>query len=501
MESVLEFQNISKYFPGVKALDHVSFQAHSGEVLAFLGENGAGKSTLLKVLNGDYQPTSGKYLLDGVEKHFQSPHEAIEEGISIIYQERQILLELSVAENIYLGRMPVNRLGFIDTRKANEDAAKIIQDFGLPIDPTTKVKDLSIAYQQMVEIMKAYSRENLKVICFDEPTASLSDSEIESLFKIIIKLKEEGKIIIYVSHRMDEIQRITDKAAIFKDGRYVNIVETGVVPEAEMIRMMVGRNLGDIYENLDRDKKIGDVLLEVKGVSSDYVLVNSFVLRKGEVLGFSGLVGAGRTELMRAIIGADTMKTGEIFLEGKKIHNHSPHEAMEHGIVMVPEDRKLQGILANLSISDNINISLLARNSNRFGFVSRKKEEQIAGDGIRNFKIKTPSPEKKIVELSGGNQQKCIVARWISTNPKVLILDEPTKGIDVGAKSEFYQMICEFAKQGLGVILISSELPEVIGLSDRIIVMKGRKIVGEVSREEAAESRLLSLGMIGEVQE
>lgn len=501
MESVLEFQNISKYFPGVKALDHVSFQAHSGEVLAFLGENGAGKSTLLKVLNGDYQPTSGKYLLDGVEKHFQSPHEAIEEGISIIYQERQILLELSVAENIYLGRMPVNRLGFIDTRKANEDASKIIQDFGLPIDPTTKVKDLSIAYQQMVEIMKAYSRENLKVICFDEPTASLSDSEIESLFKIIIKLKEEGKIIIYVSHRMDEIQRITDKAAIFKDGRYVNIVETGVVPEAEMIRMMVGRNLVDIYENLDRDKKIGDVLLEVKGVSSDYVLVNSFVLRKGEVLGFSGLVGAGRTELMRAIIGADTMKTGEIFLEGKKIHNHSPHEAMEHGIVMVPEDRKLQGILANLSISDNINISLLARNSNRFGFVSRKKEEQIAGDGIRNFKIKTPSPEKKIVELSGGNQQKCIVARWISTNPKVLILDEPTKGIDVGAKSEFYQMICEFAKQGLGVILISSELPEVIGLSDRIIVMKGRKIVGEVSREEAAESRLLSLGMIGEVQE
>lgn len=501
MESVLEFQNISKYFPGVKALDQVSFQAHSGEVLAFLGENGAGKSTLLKVLNGDYQPTSGKYLLDGVEKHFQSPHEAIEEGISIIYQERQILLELSVAENIYLGRMPVNRFGFIDTRKANEDAAKIIHDFGLPIAPDTKVKDLSIAYQQMVEIMKAYSRENLKVICFDEPTASLSDSEIESLFKIIEKLKAEGKIIIYVSHRMDEIQRITDKVAIFKDGRYVDTVKTGVVPEADMIQMMVGRSLGDIYKDLDRDKTIGDVLLEVKGVSSDYVLENSFVLRKGEVLGFSGLVGAGRTELMRAIIGADAMRTGEVCLEGKKIHNRSPHEAMEHGIVLVPEDRKLQGILANLSISDNINISLLDKKSNRFGFVSRKKEEKVAGDGIRNFKIKTPSPDKKIVELSGGNQQKCIVARWISTNPKVLILDEPTKGIDVGAKSEFYQMICEFAKQGLGVILISSELPEVIGLSDRIIVMKGRKIVGEVSREEATESRLLSLGMIGEVQE
>ena len=406
-----------------------------------------------------------------------------------------------MAENIYLGRMPVNRFGFIDTRKASEDAAKIIHDFGLPIAPDTKVKDLSIAYQQMVEIMKAYSRENLKVICFDEPTASLSDSEIESLFKIIEKLKAEGKIIIYVSHRMDEIQRITDKVAIFKDGRYVDTVKTGVVPEADMIHMMVGRSLGDIYKDLDRDKTIGDVLLEVKGVSSDYVLENSFVLRKGEVLGFSGLVGAGRTELMRAIIGADAMRTGEVCLEGKKIHNRSPHEAMEHGIVLVPEDRKLQGILANLSISDNINISLLDKNSNRFGFVSRKKEEKVAGDGIRNFKIKTPSPDKKIVELSGGNQQKCIVARWISTNPKVLILDEPTKGIDVGAKSEFYQMICEFAKQGLGVILISSELPEVIGLSDRIIVMKGRKIVGEVSREEATESRLLSLGMIGEVQE
>ncbi|SET74535.1 L-arabinose transport system ATP-binding protein [Lacrimispora sphenoides] len=501
MGSVLEFQNISKYFPGVKALDQVSFQAHSGEVLAFLGENGAGKSTLLKVLNGDYQPTGGKYLLDGFEKHFQSPHEAIEEGISVIYQERQILLELSVAENIYLGRMPASRLGFIDIRKANEMTAKIIEDFGLPISPTTKVKDLSIAYQQMVEIMKAYSRENLKVICFDEPTASLSDSEIESLFRIIGKLKEEEKIIIYVSHRMDELRRITDKVAIFKDGRYVATVETGAVPEAELIRMMVGRDLGDIYRSLDRNKVIGDVLLEVKNLSSDYVKENSFVLRKGEVLGFSGLVGAGRTELMRAIIGADEVKGGEIYLEGKKIRNRSPHEAMEHGIVLVPEDRKLQGILSNLSVSDNMNIAMLDTNSNRLGFVNGEKEEELAQKGIQDFKIKTPSPDKKIVELSGGNQQKCIVARWISTNPKVLILDEPTKGIDVGAKSEFYHMICKFAKEGLGIILISSELPEVIGLSDRIIVMKSLRITGEIAAEEATESKLLSLGMIGEVQE
>ncbi|MFR8548266.1 MAG: sugar ABC transporter ATP-binding protein [Lachnospiraceae bacterium] len=498
MRSVLEFKNISKYFPGVKALDDICFKAYGGEVLAFLGENGAGKSTLLKVLNGDYQPTKGEYLLDGVQKHFHSPHEAIQEGISVIYQERQILLELSVAENIYLGRMPVNRFGIIDTAKANQMAKAIIDDFGLPISPTTKVKDLSIAYQQMVEIMKAYSRENLKVICFDEPTASLSDAEIDSLFEIIEKLKKQEKIIIYVSHRMKEIQQIADKVAIFKDGRYVDTVVTKEVPEQQLIKMMVGRDLGDIFESLDRNKEIGDVLLEVKEVSSDYVKPVSFTLHKGEVLGFSGLVGAGRTELMRAIIGADKMRTGEVWLEGKKIVNRSPKEAVENGIVLVPEDRKLQGILGNLSVAGNINISLLDKNSNNLGVISSAKEAQAAAKGIADFKIKTPSPDKKIVELSGGNQQKCIVARWIATNPKVLILDEPTKGIDVGAKSEFYNMICEFAKQGLGVILISSELPEVIGLSDRIIVMRSLRVSGEVSREEATEDKLLSLGMMGD---
>lgn len=498
MGSVLEFQNITKYFPGVKALDNICFKAYSGEVLAFLGENGAGKSTLLKVLNGDYKPDGGKYLLDGEEKHFHTPHEAIEAGISVIYQERQILLELSVAENIFLGRMPSGRMGFINVHKANAMAQEIIDDFGLPISPSTKVKDLSIAYQQMVEIMKAYSRENLKVICFDEPTASLSDAEIDALFEIIEKLKRQGKIIIYVSHRMSEIRRITDKVAIFKDGRYIDTVVTKDTPEKDMIKMMVGRDLGDIYENLDRDKEIGDVLLEVKNVSSDYVKEVSFTLRKGEVLGFSGLVGAGRTEVMRAVIGADPLRTGEVWLEGKKIVNKSPKQAVENGIVLVPEDRKLQGIVSNLSVAGNINISLLNQNSNKLGIIDGKKEREAAAKGIKDFKIKTPSPDKKIVELSGGNQQKCIVARWIATNPKVLILDEPTKGIDVGAKSEFYNMICSFAKQGLGVILISSELPEVIGLSDRIIVMRSLKISGEVKRGEATEDRLLSLGMIGE---
>lgn len=495
MQYTLEFKNISKYFPGVKALDNVSFQAFGGEVLAFLGENGAGKSTLLKTLNGDYQPDEGEYWLDGSLAHFRSLQEAIEAGISIIYQERQILLELSVAENIYLGRMPTKGV-MIDTRKANQMAQKIIEDFGLPIKATTKVKDLSIAYQQMVEIMKAYSRENLKVICFDEPTASLSNAEIDSLFGIIRKLKAEGKIIIYVSHRMSEIRTIADKVAIFKDGRYVDTVDAKTTPENEMIRMMVGRNLGDIYANLSRNNNIGEELLRVERISSDYVKEVSFTLHKGEVLGFSGLVGAGRTEAMRAIIGADKMLTGEVYLEGKKLKIRSPYDAMKHGIVLVPEDRKLQGILANLDITGNINISLLDQHANKLGVIRRKDELETAEKSIQDFRIKTPSADKKIVELSGGNQQKCIVARWMATNPKVLILDEPTKGIDVGAKAEFYQMICDFAKQGLGVILISSELPEVIGLSDRIIVMRGKEIAGEVLRADATEDRLLGLGMI-----
>ena len=496
MQHTLEFKKITKYFPGVKALDQVSFQARSGEVLAFLGENGAGKSTLLKTLNGDYQPDEGEYLIDGKPAHFRNPHEAIEAGISVIYQERQILMELSVAENIYLGRMPTRGV-MIDTRKANQDAQKIIQDFGLPIRATDKVKDLSIAYQQMVEIMKAYSRDNLKVICFDEPTASLSDAEIESLFRIIAKLKNEGKIIIYVSHRMSEIKTVADKVAIFKDGRYMATVDAQTTPEADMIRMMVGRDLGDIYEKLDRNTAPKtEVLLEARHIRSDYVEDVSFTLHKGEVLGFSGLVGAGRTETMRAIIGADKLLGGEVLLEGKPIRNRSPHEAMKNGIVLVPEDRKMQGILANLDVCDNINVSMLEQHSNRLGVLNRRKELEAADKGIRDFRIRTPSPHKKIVELSGGNQQKCIVARWLGTNPRVLILDEPTKGIDVGAKAEFYRMICEFAKQGLGVILISSELPEVIGLSDRIIVMRARRVAGEVMREDATEDRLLALGMV-----
>lgn len=496
MQYSVEFQHITKYFPGVKALDNVSFKAFGGEVLAFLGENGAGKSTLLKTLNGDYQPSSGNYLLNEKNVHFHSPHQAIESGVSVIYQERQILMELSVSENIFLGRMPTNKFGVIDIKKANEEADKIISDFNLKnIKATDKVKDLSIAYQQMVEIMKAYSRKNLKCICFDEPTASLSDSEIDILFTIIRKLKKEGKVIIYVSHRMSEIKEIADKVAIFKDGQFIDIVDSKKTPESKMIKMMVGRDLGNIFASLDKNKEIKEVYFKVENVSSDYIQPVSFELHRGEILGFAGLVGAGRTELMRAIIGADKLLTGKIFLDGKEIVNKDPHQAIQNGIALVPEDRKTQGILGFLDVGENIAIGSMDTNSNKLGILNSSKEKEMIKKSIKDFSIRTPNSKKLIKELSGGNQQKCIVARWMATNPKVLILDEPTKGIDVGAKSEFYNMINDFAKKGLGVILISSELPEVIGLSDKIIVMRNQKVSGIVDSKDATEDLILSYAM------
>jgi L-arabinose transport system ATP-binding protein len=497
VENILEFSKITKYFPGVRALDDVSFQVRSGEVLAFLGENGAGKSTLLKILNGDYQPTSGEYKLNGEVIHFNNPSEAIEAGISIIYQERQVLMELSIAENIFLGRLPVGKNGLIDSKKLYSDAQKIIDEFGLPIDARTKVVNISIAHQQMVEIMKAYSRD-LKVIAFDEPTASLCDSEIEILFKTIDKLKKDNKIIIYVTHRMNELEQLADKVVIFKDGKVVKLVKKNEATQNELIKMMVGRDLGNVFNELDRKAVPGDVLLEVNNLSSDYVKDISFSLKKGEVLGFSGLVGAGRTEVMRAIVGADKVKGGTVLLEGKNVVAKSPEEAIENGLVLVPEDRKTQGILPNMSVNANISIGILKNIVNKLGFINTDKEKKIAEDGITKFNIKTPNGDKKILELSGGNQQKAIVARWIATNPKVLILDEPTKGIDVGAKAEFYKLICQFAEKGMGVIIVSSELPEVIGLSDRILVMKQGKITGEVFRKDATEDKLLSLAMLEE---
>jgi len=491
--ATLEFRNISKIFPGVRALDNVSFVANSGEVIALLGENGAGKSTLLKVLNGDYKSDGGQYLLDGIEQKFKSPLEAIDAGISIIYQERQIVPYLTVAENIFMEAIPNGKFGMIDRREMNAKAKEIIDIFQLPISPSAQVRTLSVAHQQMVEIMKAY-RRNPKVIAFDEPTASLSDAEIDVLFRIIETLKEQGLIILYISHRMKEIFRITDQVVVLKDGKYVDQVKTSETSEAELIKLMVGRDLGDIYNGLDRNNDIGDVILEVEHLKNPWVHDVSFQLRRGEILGFAGLVGAGRTETMRAIYGADKWRSGKVTLDGKSVHFKSPKEAIKGGIGLATEDRKDQGIFPVRSVMDNITVAAMEKVSKGI-WLDAKQERAVAQKHIAELRIKTPDENKLIGELSGGNQQKTILARWLLAGPKVLILDEPTKGIDVGAKAEIYQMACDLAKAGIGIILISSELPEIIGLSDRILVMHNGRITAEVDPRNTTEEEILKYAM------
>lgn len=497
MSAYLTFENISMEFPGVKALDQMSFSADKGEVVAFLGENGAGKSTLLKILNGDYHPTKGRVRIGGREVSFSSPNDAIAVGVSVIYQERQLASFLSIAENIFIGNMPKKGI-LIDFGELNRKAKAIIEEFGLSVSPAERVKDISVAYQQMVEIMKAYSR-NADIICFDEPTAPLTDAEIPILFRIIRKLKKMNKVIIYVSHRMNELFQIADRVIVFKDGKFVADKKMTETDEPELIRLMVGRDLGDVFQSLKRNKKQGEVVLEMNRVTTDRIKEVSLQVHAGEILGLSGLAGAGRTETARAVFGADPMVSGEMFLDGQAYRPKSPRDAMDHGIALCPEDRKLEGLALIRSVKENIDVSILNRLT-RAGFVDEKKEAEFIRQSIEDFSIKTPSPEQKTLYLSGGNQQKIILARWLAIRPKLVIFDEPTKGIDVGAKAEIYQMICDTAGSGAAVILISSELPEVIGLSDRILVMKDGRIRGEVLQKDATEALVLSYAMMSEME-
>lgn len=398
----------------------------------------------------------------------------------------------AVAENIFMEDIPVGAGHLVDFRKLNAAAQEIIDEFRLPIRAGDRVKNLSVAYQQMVEIMKVY-RRHPKIIAFDEPTASLSDAEIETLFEIIQQLKQKGLIILYVSHRMKEIFQITDQVVILKDGRFVQQLATADTNEIDIVKKMVGRDLGDIFAGLSRNTAYGDTILEVKDLVAPNVDHVSFSLRKGEVLGFAGLVGAGRTETMRLIFGADPLESGEIFIDGKKVSFRSPSQAIRSGVALCPEDRKDQGIIAIRPIRENVSIAALQLMKQYF--IDRKAETQMAEHGREELNIRTPDVEKKIGELSGGNQQKVILARWLAAHPKVLILDEPTKGIDVGAKFEIYQIICDLAKQGIGVIVVSSELPEVMGVCDRIVVMCQGHITGELMREEATDQKILMLAM------
>ena len=491
--SGLSYCGVSKSFPGVQALKDVSFSAKPGRVHALLGENGAGKSTLLKILAGVYTPTTGHLEIDGQAVTFSSTAASLASGVAIIHQELHLVPEMSVAENLFLGHTP-QKGGMVSWADLHARARQIMERLSEHIDPKTKVGRLSIGQRQMVEIGKALSR-NAKIIAFDEPTSSLSDREVERLFTVIRDLKATGHVILYVSHRMKEIFDLCDAATVLRDGRHVETYETldGITQDV-LIQKMVGRDLADIYNW--RPRQIGDVRLDVAGVQGPGLTQPaSFNVRAGEIVGFFGLVGAGRSELMQLLFGGVPRTTGRVILDDAEIPASSPAAAIRRGLVFCPEDRKKEGIFPILSVQENLNIS--ARRSHALGgFIVRDGwERSNAAEFVKKLGVRTPSLAQAIGNLSGGNQQKVILARWLSEEIRAIILDEPTRGIDVGAKSEIYNIIYTLAEAGIAVIVVSSELPEVLGLSDRIIVMSSGRVVESVPRKSATQELLLHLAL------
>lgn len=491
---ILRFDSISKGFPGVQALDGVSFEAHGGSVHALCGENGAGKSTLLKILSGVYQSDAGQMLLDGQPLQFHQPVEALQAGISVIYQELHLVPEMSVAENILLGHLPASG-GVLKRNELAAHAKAILDTIGIDISPYRKVGSLSIAQRQMVEIGKALSRD-AKVIAFDEPTSSLSSREVETLFRIIGELKAQGRVIFYVSHRMDEIQRICDACTVLRDGKHVETFSTlqGVTSDL-IVQRMVGRSIEDIWGYRSRTK--GEVVFEAKDILAPGLAgPQTLSIRAGEVVGIFGLVGAGRTELLKALYGAEK-STGEIKIDGEPVRLSKPLDAIRRGVVLCPEDRKKEGIVPLRSVLENVNLSA-RRNHSMAGTVINERWERLnATEQVEKLRVRTPKLGQPIMFLSGGNQQKTILGRWLSESVRVLMLDEPTRGIDVGAKREIYDILYTLAETGVAVLFVSSELPEVLGVSDRILVMKEGSLVAELDRSEATEESVLKLALPG----
>jgi ABC-type sugar transport system ATPase subunit len=494
LEHYIEFKDISKAFSGVQALSHISFRADGGQVCALLGENGAGKSTLLKIMSGALLRDSGTILIDGNEAEFTTPNEGIKNGISLIYQERQLVPELSVMENVFMDGLPHNAFGIVDFKTAERETQKLIDIFNVKADPCQKVSELSVANQQMVEIMKAVRRDS-SIIAFDEPTAPLTENEIKALFKVICHLRSEGKVILYVSHRLEELYQVTDKMVILKDGEFVTSLKTSETNSDELVKYMVGREIGDIYNSLERNHNIGNVILELKNLTTNYVTDISLSLRAGEILGFAGLVGSGRSELWEAIFGAEKVLSGEILYEGSPVRFKNPKDAIKKGIALCPEDRKEQGLVLQQPIRMNISFPIMNQIS-KHGVIRKKKELSLAAKVVKAFRVITPSIEKHAAQLSGGNQQKIILGRWMSAEPRVLIMDEPTKGIDVGAKSEIYELAYKLAKQNIAIVFISSELTEVINVSDRIAIMREGRLQTIINREDCTEDKVLSYAMV-----
>jgi len=488
-ETILEMRSISKSFPGVRALSNVSLSIKRGEVHALVGENGAGKSTLMKILAGAYTKDSGEILLRGQPTEIESPAHAQSLGIAIIYQEFNLAPHLSAAANIFIGREPHSKFfKFIDNSRIKREAQAIIRELGVDIDVSRLVRDLNIAQQQSTEIAKALSI-NADLIIMDEPTSALAEAEVTTLFEVIRRLKAKGITFIYISHNLEEVFEISDRISVLRDGQLIGTNETAKLSPREVIRMMVGRTLDDMFPK--PKVEIGGPLLEVKNLSRKEAIRDvSFTLHRGEVLGIAGLLGAGRTELMRCIFGADRLTSGEIWVDGKRVHISSPRDAITAGIGFVPEDRKQQGLFLSLAMRINVSAVILPSLAS-WGLINRQEENNLVSQSISTLQIKTASQEQIVRDLSGGNQQKVVLAKWLAIKPKVLILDDPTRGIDVGTKVAIHLLMGEFAKQGVGIILISSELPEVLGMSDRIIVMDEGAICGEFSREEATHEKIM----------
>lgn len=487
--SYLRMVNISKSFPGVKALSKVNLEVCRGEVHALLGENGAGKSTLLKILAGAYARDEGEIYIDGKAVGELTPKLAEDLGISIIYQEFTLLPCLSVAENIFLGRQPRKKNGLIDWKKCYEDSRELLLLAGLDIDPRTQVSKLKVAQQQMVEIAKALSRK-AQVIIMDEPSAALTQKEIEQLFTVIESLKNRRVAVIYVSHHLEEIKAVCDRITVLRDGCYVGTAQVKDVEIPDMIRMMVGRDLSDMYPKAS--VKIGEPVLKVCGLSTREKLHNiSLTVHRGEILGIAGLVGAGRTELARAIFGADEKSSGELEIDGKKVEIRMPRDAISCGIGLVPEDRKNQGLVLMMDVKENTTLANLKRLV-RWGKLNLSREAQAARDYRERLHIATPGIDETVANLSGGNQQKVVLGKWLFADCRLLMIDEPTRGIDVGAKVEIYELMKTLVEKGLGVLIISSEMQELIGICDRILVMHEGEITGEVWRKDFSEETIMA---------
>jgi ribose transport system ATP-binding protein len=489
-EPILALKNISKSYPGVQALDQVSIDFMTGEIHSIVGENGAGKSTLIKTITGAIQPTSGSILFNDIEMNGMNPIYALNQGISAIYQEFNLIPSLTVAENIFYGREIVGKF-FINRREMNLQSERILSKLGVAISPQSLVKDLSIGFQQIVEIAKSIST-NAKVLIMDEPTAPLTSSEVEKLYEIVDQLKQQGMTVIYISHKFEEIFRLSDRITVMRDGRYIKTLLCKDTNKEELVSLMVGRALGQSYPA--KSTEVGPPILEVRSFSNEKIHNISFDLKEKEILGIAGLVGAGRTELARAIFGADPIAAGEMFIKGKRVNIRQPLDAIRYKLGLIPEDRKQHGALLNMNVKFNISYASL-NHFTAYGILKPKQEKKLASDYIRALAIKTPSEQQTVKNLSGGNQQKVVLAKWLATQCDILIFDEPTRGIDVGAKQEIYLLMRELVNQGKSIIMISSEMPELIGMSDRILIIKEGKLSGEIEGAEITQERILTMAI------